>query len=267
MRKSIFVLSLLLTGMVLTGCVSGPPEPQGEGDVFSGGQNTERADPKEPWSIDVIYLGNSGITYQQMHRTVEQITRREGFAGPLLTAHPLCRGGSTFGYHLGNLPAVRKKVEAEGCTAAVICGTMTFLTENVENLVSALKDMGLEVYLLVQPVVQDGSRERQRYFDEKHRALARETGITLIPQGTAVWDILSEVDPGYHFFAHDRGHASKKSAYLGACMIVNLITGERVVPPPEDYDFTYSGMTAQEERFLREAAEKYALPAKGATQG
>ena len=29
--------------------------------------------------LDVIFIGNSGITYQQMHRTVERISSRPGF--------------------------------------------------------------------------------------------------------------------------------------------------------------------------------------------
>lgn len=209
--------------------------------------------------LHLIYIGNSGITYQQMHRTVEDISSRVGFSGPRLVGHPLCRGGSNFGYHVTNLKNIRKLVESEGCTIAVITGTMTFIKKDAVELISSLQEMGLDVYLLLQAESRTQNRNVQNRCGTEHRQLADETGAVLIPLGTAVWDILTDVDPAYDFFAHDKSHASKKAAYMGACMIVNLITGLPVLPPPEDYVFTYSGMSAEDEVFLRESALKYTL--------
>jgi hypothetical protein len=209
--------------------------------------------------IHVLYIGNSGITFQQMHRTVEEISSREAFAGAVLTAHPLCRGGATFGYHLTNLENIGKLVEREECTLAVITGSMLPVEHDALSLISALQEMGLEVYLFMQAASRTASREVQRRCDAASQEIADEAGITMIPLGSAVWDILSDIDPEYDFFADDGSHASKKSAYMGACMIVNLLTGVPAVSPPEDYDFTYKGMSSDDEVFLRETADKYTL--------
>jgi len=207
--------------------------------------------------VHVLYIGNSGITFQQMHRTVEEISSREAFTGAVLTAHPLCRGGSTFGYHLTNMRAIKALVEREGCSVAVITGTMTFIKEDAVSLILKLREMGLEVYHFQQAESRSQDRSVQLKSDLEYYQLAEETGITVIPLGIAVWDILTDIDPSYDFFADDGSHASKQSAYMGACMIVNLLTGVPAVSPPEDYDFTYKGMSRDDEIFLRETAQSY----------
>ena len=207
--------------------------------------------------LHIIYIGNSGITYQQMHRTVEKISFRNGFGGPRMVAHPLCRGGSSFGWHLGNIDAIKRLVGEKNCTAAVVSGSMTFIEDDARRLFTELQNIGLDVYFFQQAESRSQSREVQLSSDRKYRKLAGELGFKIVPLGTAVWDILTDVDPGYDFFAHDGSHASKKSAYLGACMIVSMLSGKPPAPPEPDYDFTFSGMSSAEEIYLRQTAIEY----------
>ena len=134
---------------------------------------------------------------------------------------------------------------------------MTFVERDAVELVTGLQKMGLKVFLFQQAESRSRNRAVQKISDDSYRRTADRTGMEIIPLGTAVWDILTDMDPNYDFFAHDGSHASKKSAYMGACMIVNMLTGVPSAPPPADYDFTYSGMTSDEEIFLRQTAAKY----------
>ncbi len=100
--------------------------------------------------------------------------------------------------------------------------------------------------------------ERQQPEDERYSRLAVECNVQIVLAGKAVWEIIDSI-PGYSIHNPDKVHPNRKASYLAACMIASIITGEKPGAPSADYDFTYSGMTKDDELLLRDMAWRYAV--------
>jgi len=123
------------------------------------------------------------------------------------------------------------------------------------NLVKELQSMNVKVILLEHAAHLD-HRDRQPQIHDIFKTLADNTGIVLAPVGSLIWS-MKEINPSTDFHRWDKSHPNQKGSYIAALMIYTLITGNNSKAPPFYYDYTYKGMNAENELFLRKAVHNF----------
>ncbi|MCE9530156.1 MAG: hypothetical protein K8T89_03320 [Planctomycetes bacterium] len=209
---------------------------------FAAEEKKEAAHSKP---IRVLFVGNSQVYYNHLHRIVEALAESAPKDWPriITDARPSDRsvaGGSTLEKHWNRgsgKDTARGKITDEKWDYVIIQEFYSYAspesTDKYARLFHELiRENGAKMVLLCTSHVFDKYPKGFQEIHDAHVALGRTLQVPVAAAGRAwmiYWGDNSTEEQRLDLFDKDRGHPGKKGSYIYACTLYALLTGRSPV--------------------------------------
>jgi hypothetical protein len=201
-------------------------------------------------TVDILYVGNSYVYFNNLPDLVEGISR--GLEGPILRGTAHTHGGATLRRHLedGHLPGVLSEGPING-------GDWDWVMLQEQSTLGTTYDPGSGVLgspdafhaatrELVGMVRAEGARPalymtwakeafpaQSETLSRAYRSIAVEVGVPVAGVGEA-WAEVSRARPELNLHISDGSHPNAVGSYLAACVIYATVTGQSPLGAPRE---------------------------------
>lgn len=220
----------------------------------SGARGVSRTPVKLPARI--LFIGNSFTYYNGgMENHVRELAASA--RPPILwQTDRAAKGGATLKI-LQEQGWVHEKIRMGGYDLVVLQEDIPELTEHsvtpfleqARRFDSEIRGVGGRTALFMAWPYQRLNWVSLPEIEQAHRAIGRELSLPVAPVGRAFERSL-KLRPGLPMLGPDREHETLHGTYLGACVLLGTILGER----PQELTYCPTGITSEEAVFLQNVA-------------
>jgi hypothetical protein len=208
--------------------------------------------PRKSLSLNVLFIGNSFTARNDLPGLIARLAEAGGhhFRHQLISA-----GGASLRMHW-NKGHAQNRMKEDKFDYVVLQEQSTLpvknakrMHENVRLFDEAIRAAGARTALYMTWARQHAP-ETQRAITDAYESIGREIGATVLPVGQAWQSFLAKYkSPALH--DKDKSHPTLAGSYLAAYVFYGVMFGGS----PADLDVGVDGLSDQDARVLREAAE------------
>jgi hypothetical protein len=201
-------------------------------------------------TIDVLYVGNSYIYFNNMPGLVEGISA--GLSGPIVRGTAHTHGGATLRMHLddAHLPAVLSQASVPGRDWDWVflqeqsalgtgynpesgeLGSAEAFHMAARELVGMIRAEGAKPALYMTWARQSFPMQSET-LSRAYRAIGTDLDLPVAAVGEA-WAEVRRVRPDFNLYISDGSHPNAAGSYLAACVIYATVTGRSPLGAPRE---------------------------------